>query len=84
MNDEAEKKLPSDRFRAMAEDIDHNAKRPFGGAVVIHPPEGGGDPIEFLMVGAGDIAQFYGTVQTKIQLVLEGLKQPPPPFGRSR
>ena len=87
MNDQplVEKKQASDRFRQMAVDIDHNAERPFGGACVIYPPSGGGEPIEFLTVGTGDIAQFYATIQTRIQIVLEGLKrQEGQPFARQR
>jgi hypothetical protein len=63
----------SDRFRTMAERIDRNPSE-FGGACVIVPP-GGGDPIEFLLVDPNsDLAQFYATIQSKLQMQLEALK----------
>lgn len=63
----------ADRFRTMAERIDRNPSE-FGGACVIVPP-GGGDPIEFLVVDPkGDLAQFFSTIQTKLAMQLEGLK----------
>lgn len=63
----------SDRFRTMAERIDRNPSE-FGGACVIVPP-GGGTPIEFLVVDPNaDLAQFYSTIQTKLQMQLEELK----------
>jgi hypothetical protein len=63
----------SDTFRAMAERIDRNPTE-FGGACVIVPP-GGGDPIEFLLVDPkSDVAQFFGTLQSKIAVVLEEMR----------
>jgi hypothetical protein len=63
----------ADRFRAMADRIERNPAE-FGGACVIVPP-GSVDPIEFLVVDPkGDLAQFYSTIQTKLQLQLEELK----------
>ena len=75
MNDQplVEKKQISDVFRRMAEDIDHNSTRTFGGACVIYPP-GGGELIEFLTVGTADLAQFYGTIQTRLTIQLAQLK----------
>jgi len=61
-------------FTSMAERIARNPQE-FGGACVIVPP-GGGDPIEFMLIDTkGDVAQFYATVMTKVQVVLEGLKE---------
>lgn len=63
----------SDRFRAMAERIDRNPSE-FGGACVIVPP-GGGEPIQFLLVDPkSDVAQFFGTLQSKIAVVLEEMR----------
>lgn len=54
----------SDRFRAMAEAIDLNEKKPFGGAVVIIPP-GDGPAIEILtMDSREDGLQFYANIKT--------------------
>ena len=65
----------SGRYRAMADRLDHNATDTFGGACVIIPPAGGGDPIELLMLDSkGDPAQFWATISTRIQIVLEDLK----------
>lgn len=62
-------------FHKMGERITHNAEvSQFGGAAVIIPP-GGGEPIEVLILDSqGDVAQFWGTIQTRIQLVLQQLQ----------
>lgn len=70
---------PADPFRLMSERITHNQTSPvagkFGGAAVIIPPEGGGDPIEILIDDAkGDTAQFYSTLLTRINITLETIK----------
>lgn len=63
----------AERFRAMADRIERNPSE-FGGACVIIPP-GGGEGIEFLLIDSkGDIAQFYGAVMTKVQVVMEEMK----------
>lgn len=63
----------SDTFRSMAERIDRNPSE-FGGACVIVPP-GGGDPIEFLLVDPkSDISQFFGTLKSKIEVMLEEIR----------
>jgi len=63
----------SDCFRTMAARIDRNPSE-FGGACVIVPP-GGGDPIEFLVLDPkGDLSHFYASIQTKLQVQLEELK----------
>ena len=63
----------AEKFRAMADRIDRNPSE-FGGACVIIPP-GGGEGIEFLLIDAkGDVAQFYGAVTTKVQVVMEEMK----------
>lgn len=66
----------AEHFRRMAARIEHNAQETFGGAVVIVPPVGGGDAIEFLVLGSKpDLAQFYSTVQTKITLALSEIQE---------
>jgi hypothetical protein len=63
----------AERFRAMADRIERNPSE-FGGACVIIPP-GGGEGIEFLLIDAkGDVAQFFGAVMTKVQVVMEEMK----------
>jgi hypothetical protein len=63
----------AEKFRAMADRIDRNPQE-FGGACVIIPP-GGADSIEFLLIDSkGDVAQFYGAVMTKVQVVMEEMK----------
>lgn len=65
----------AERFLQMRERLIKNASETFGGAVVIVPPNNGGDPIELLMLDAqGSPAQFWSTVQSRIQLILETLK----------
>ena len=66
---------PDVAFSAMAQRIIHNAESVFGGAVVIVPPANGGEPIEMLVLDqAGDAAQFWGTINTRIAIVLDKLK----------
>ena len=66
---------PGAPFTQMAERIERNATGArFGGAVVIVPPEGGGEPIEVLFLDqAADAAMFWSTVRTKITAVLDAL-----------
>jgi hypothetical protein len=60
----------ADRFTAMAKRIEQNADQPFGGAVVIVPPSGA-SPIEMLMLDpASDLAMFWATIKTKIEILL--------------
>lgn len=64
----------SDRFRQMADRIDHNEASGFAGAVLIVPPPGGGDVIEMLVLDPQpDVAQFYSTLATRIQNSLTNL-----------
>lgn len=61
-------------FRKMADDIMHNAENGFGGAFVIVPPSGGGNPISVLMLdSANDAAQFWGLIGPKAQMALQDL-----------
>lgn len=64
----------SEPFSKMAERVKHNVDSKFGGAVVIIPPSG--DPIELLMLdAAGDQAQFWSTILTRIQVVMQNLQE---------
>jgi len=59
-------------FTRMADRIAHNPDATFGGAVVIIPPGTVGEPIELLMLdAAGDEAQFWSTILTRIQMVIQ-------------
>lgn len=65
----------AERFEAMAARIRHNADAKFGGACVIIPPEGGGEPIEVLLLdSSGNIAQFWSAVVSRSQSTMEELK----------
>lgn len=72
---EKKKSDVSDRYRLMADRIDHNADAAFGGSCVIIPPPGGGDPIEFILLDLkSDPAQFWATITSKIQILLKELE----------
>ena len=61
-----------ERFRKMADAIESNAERGFGGAFVIMPPEG--DPIETLILDSKqDPSQFYMLLKTKCDIALNEL-----------
>lgn len=66
----------SDRFRQMADRIDHNKDSTFGGAAVIVPPQNGGEPVVVLVLDEkGDPAQFWGTILTRAQLEVSRLTE---------
>ena len=72
MSDEPQIPSNADRFRKMADRIDHNKDAGFGGACVIVPPTGAGDPIEILMLdNSADLAQFFSTVATRVQRAVD-------------
>ena len=63
----------SDHFRAMAEAIDLNIGKPFGGAVVIIPP-GDDVPIEMLILDSReDGLQFYTSIKTMADVAYRNL-----------
>lgn len=65
----------SDRFRAMADAIDHNEGKPFGGAVVAIPP-GDGPAIDILVFDSReDALQFYTTIKTMAEVAYNELLQ---------
>ena len=60
-------------FKEMAVKIDHNVHSTFGGAAVIVAPDG--DKVELLLLDASaDPAQFWGTVSSRIEIILENYK----------
>jgi hypothetical protein len=72
VQDENQPVSNANRFRQMADRIELNKDSGFGGACVIIPPSGAGDPIEILLLDhSADIAQFYSTVATRIQRVVD-------------
>ena len=78
---------PAKCFSAMADRITKNADQPFGGAVVIVPPTPG-QSIEILMLDPNsDMALFWGTIRTKIDIALanaEAEKRRQAGFGQGR
>lgn len=64
-------------FEKVAEDILHNTDRAtFGGAAVIVPPEGGGDPIELLVLSStGDPAEFWILLKTRVDAQIQAVDQ---------
>jgi superfamily II RNA helicase len=67
----------SEPFTQMAGRIERNAQEQFGGAFVIIPPAGAGDPMQALMLTSTDPAQFWIMLQGQIQKALEALQQQP-------
>ena len=64
------------RFHAMADRMSLNGNGSFGGAFVIIPPIGGGEPIETLILDSKqDLAQFWNAVITKCQIMLADVEQ---------
>ncbi len=63
-------------LRRVADQIDANNPDTFGGVAVIVPPQNGGDPIEVLIFDPKkNAAQFYATIQTRLQGQLADLDQ---------
>lgn len=71
-------------FTAMAERIDKNEGESFGGAFVIVPPAGAGEPMQAVMFNTGtDLAAFWMLLQAQINSALEQIKQgQASPYGR--
>lgn len=76
------------RFRAMADAVERNAQGSFGGAFVVIPPEGGGEPLETLILdNRQDIAQFWIFLKTKSENEIAAVDQKQraaATFGRGR
>ena len=69
MSDEQPQR-PTDaqRFTNMAKRIEHNTDSTFGGAFVIVPPPGAGEPIEALLLDEkADPVQFLKLLESKIK-----------------
>ena len=61
-------------FEVMAERISRTTDMPCGGAAVIVPPEGAGEPIEILVLDASaDPAQFWANLVSRIQIQVQKL-----------
>ena len=61
-------------FRDMALDIDKNEH--FGGAFVVVPPEGAGEPVQTLLLDPSpDPAQFWQMLLTKCQIQIAEIEQ---------
>ena len=75
MNDEPQIPSSSERFRKMADRIDHNKDAGFGGACVLVPPAGSGEPIEVLILdNDANAAQFYSAVSSRIEITLNQIR----------
>jgi hypothetical protein len=60
---------PSEALRAMADAIDANKDRPFGGCMVICPPDG--TVIDELLIGASkDPGKFWGLLKATVDIAL--------------
>ena len=70
----------------MAGKIDLNVENGFGGAFVIVPPAGGDPHTLLILDGGNDPALFWSTLQTKVTMVLEEIrdKDTNGPFGGMR
>lgn len=56
-------------LRRVADQIERMDADTFGGVAVIVPPQDGGDPIEVLILDPKkNPAQFYSTIQTRLQI----------------
>jgi hypothetical protein len=75
MNGEQEKPTPEGHFRRMAELIEHNDAKDFGGAFVIVPPLGENAMVQLTLDPKQDVAHFFMLLQTKISQALEEIKQ---------
>ena len=73
MSDEQpERPTDAQRFANMAKRMEHNVDSTFGGAFVIVPPQGAGEPMEALILDTqGDPAQFLMLLQAKITHALQ-------------
>jgi hypothetical protein len=69
-------KILADRFRKMADDIERNAGAGFGGAFVVVPPEGGGEPFEQLFVtDRQDPSDFWVLLSSKCKTAITAVDQ---------
>jgi hypothetical protein len=70
----------SDKFRKMAERIDHNKEAPFAGAAVIVFPSGqqGGIPIEpidmLILDGSNNPSAFLATLKARLDMLIADMQ----------
>lgn len=76
---------PAEFFRSMADRIDRNKPEEFSGALLVVPP-GADKPIEILLINpAQDLAAFWATVSSTIQVAAAEFQQKmqnPDPWAR--
>lgn len=58
----------SELFRNLADKIERNDEKDFGGAFLILPPVG--NEISGVIIGQSDIASFFGMVKTKLDVAV--------------
>ena len=62
-------------LREMAERMEKNGAEYFGGCFVVIPPQGN-DPVKTLILDKSqDVAQFWGTLKTKVDMALSGIEE---------
>lgn len=72
-------------FAAMVERIRKNADEQFGGAFVIVPPEGAGEPMQLLALTTTDASDFWLMLNAQIKKALEELQaRMANPYGNQR
>ena len=60
-------------FRAMADRVMLNKDGYFGGAVVIIPPEGGGEPVDFFLLSKQSPVMFWASLEAIIKAQISDL-----------
>ena len=69
-------------FQRMTDRINKNRDADFGGAVVIFPPENGGDPVDMLMFTKQAPAAFWILLKTMVEARIVELDRSNQPMGR--
>lgn len=79
------KKDYGEPFFLMRERIAKNADEAFGGAFVIVPPEGAGEPMQLLALTTTDASDFWLMLNAQIKKALEELQaKQSNPYGQQR
>lgn len=63
----------ADLFKAMAERILLNKDGAFGGAVVILPPDDGGEPVDFFLLSEQSPIMFWASLKSIIEAQIANL-----------
>ena len=63
----------ADAFTRMADAIVLNKQASFGGAVVIIPPEGGGEPVDILLLTKQSPVAFWALLKATVDAALNEL-----------